>query len=46
MSEGFAKLALVGRLDLSVEAVVLEDRWSSLFEEDVIQAAKSKLGKE
>jgi len=46
VSEGFTKLALVGRLDLSVEAVVLEDRWSSLFEEDVIQAAKSKLGKE
>ncbi len=32
VSEGFTKLALVGRLDLSVEAVVLEDRWSSLFE--------------
>jgi len=46
VSEGFTKLALEGRLDLSVEAVVLEDRWSSLFEEDVIQAAKSKLGKE
>lgn len=43
VSEGFTKLALEGRLDLSVESVVLESPWSSLFDEDVIQAAKIKL---
>jgi hypothetical protein len=43
LSEGFTKLALKGRLDLSVESVVLESPWSSLFDEDVIQAAKIKL---
>ncbi|BFM07091.1 DUF3732 domain-containing protein [Halioxenophilus aromaticivorans] len=43
VSEGFTKLALEGRLDLSVESVVLESPWSSLFDEDVIRAAKIKL---
>ncbi|EMB2643572.1 DUF3732 domain-containing protein, partial [Vibrio cholerae] len=43
VSEGFTKLALEGRLDLSVESVVLESPWSSLFDGSVIQAAKKKL---
>lgn len=43
VSEGFTKLALEGRLDLSVESVVFESPWSSLFDGSVIQAAKKKL---
>lgn len=43
VSEDFTKLSLEGRLDLSVESVVLESPWSSFFDEDVIQAAKIKL---
>ena len=43
VSEGFTKLALDGRLDLSVESVVLESPWTSLFDESVVQAAKIKL---
>jgi hypothetical protein len=43
VSEGFTKLALEGRLDLSVEAVVLEEPWSSLFDDDVIASARNKL---
>ena len=43
VSEGFTRLALEGRLDLSVEAVVLEKPWADLFDEDVHKAARNKL---
>ncbi len=43
ISEGFIRLASEGRLDLSVEAVVLDKAWSHLFEEEVIRSAETKL---
>ncbi|MEW8247295.1 MAG: DUF3732 domain-containing protein [Candidatus Thiodiazotropha endolucinida] len=43
ISEGLTRLALEERLDLSVEAVVIEKPWSELFDDEVIKAAKLKL---
>lgn len=43
LSEGFVKLWTLGRLDLSVEALVLEGRWKSAFEEPLLQIARRRL---
>jgi hypothetical protein len=43
-SAGFAALFLAGRLDLTVEAMVVEDpRWHSLFLPEEIVRAKTRL---
>ena len=43
VSEGFANLALKGRLDLSVEALVLKDEWKHLFTSRELSIAKRRL---
>jgi 5-methylcytosine-specific restriction protein A len=42
-SDGFAKLWEAGRLDLSVEALVLESRWRHHFDEQLVNAAFKRL---
>lgn len=43
-SEGYTQLYLKGRLDLTVEAVVVEEtRWHSLFSPDELTKAKARL---
>lgn len=45
-SEGYTRLYLEGRLDLTVEAVVFETkRWHSLFTTDEIERCRTRLGK-
>ena len=43
MTDGFTRLYCEGRLDLSVEAVVIQPRWQSLFTEDEISQARQRL---
>jgi hypothetical protein len=43
ISDGFAKLWERGRLDLSVEAVVVQPRFAALFTEDEVDAARRRL---
>ncbi len=43
VSEGFTQLALRGRLDLTVEALVLKDPWSGLFSVDQLETARRRL---
>lgn len=46
VSDGYTELHLRKRLDLTVEAVVVEDkRWHSLFEPEELEKAKSRLEK-
>lgn len=45
-SEGFTKLLLLGRLDLTVEAVVVKDKYRSIFTEVEIRKCKERLGKD
>jgi hypothetical protein len=43
-SDGYAALYLRGRLDLTVEAVVVEDeRWHPLFADEEIERARKRL---
>lgn len=42
-SDGFAKLWEGGRLDLSVEALVVQSRWRSHFDEQLLKAAEKRL---
>lgn len=42
-SEGFAKLWEGGRLDLSVEALVVQGRWRGHFNEQLLKAAERRL---
>lgn len=43
-SDGYTRLYELGRLDLTVEAVVVEDaRWYSLFTEEELGKAKDRL---
>lgn len=42
-SEGFTRLYELGRLDLTVEAVVLEPRWIELFSDAERRAARERL---
>lgn len=42
-SDGFVKLWECGRLDLSVEALVLETEWIRFFEEQLLKEAERKL---
>lgn len=43
VSEGYGVLAEKGRLDLTVEALVVQEPWRSLFTEDELRAAKKRL---
>jgi len=40
---GFDRLVELGRLDLSVEAIVLNGPWKQLFNDDVLEQARNKL---
>jgi hypothetical protein len=42
-SEGFTRLWEMGRLDLSVEALILHDRWRRLFSTEERTAARERL---
>jgi hypothetical protein len=42
-SEGFGRLALMGRLELTVETLILEPRWSNVFTDDERRTAKRRL---
>ena len=44
-SDGFGRLAILGRLDLAVESLVLEPRWNGVFSEKERQIARRRLGK-
>ena len=43
ISDGFAELWKLGRLDLSVEAVILKLEWESLFSDEERNIAKKRL---
>lgn len=43
LSDGFVRLWEEGRLDLSVEAVALQDRWRGLFTHEELAEAKRRL---
>jgi len=43
VSEGFVKLWEAGRLDLSVEALVLKKPWSDYFTQPMLEAARQRL---
>jgi hypothetical protein len=42
-SDGFARLALLGRLDLAIEHLVQEPRWGHVFTDDDRRIAKRRL---
>lgn len=41
--EGFTKLWELGRLDLTVEAIILRNPYNQLFSQDVLNMAREKL---
>ena len=43
MSDGFTELWRRNRLDLTVEALVLESKWDDLFSDDERRVARSRL---
>jgi hypothetical protein len=43
LSEGFVKLWELGRLDISMEALVLEPKWQELFTEEELMSARQRL---
>ena len=43
VSNGFKRLAELGRLDLSLEAIVLREPWSTLFTETELARARARL---
>lgn len=42
-SEGFTRLTLMGRRDLTIEALILEARWDGVFSEDERRMARRRL---
>jgi hypothetical protein len=42
-SDGFARLAIEGRLDLAIESVILKNEWSDLFTEEEKAIARRRL---
>ncbi len=44
ISPGFGTLAELGRLDLSVESLVLNSNWQSLFSSSELAIARRRLG--
>lgn len=43
MSDGFTKLYMAGRLDLSTEAVVVMPKYKSLFTKEEVEICKKRL---
>jgi len=43
LPQGLTKLWELGRLDLSMEALILQDRWAGLFTEEEIAVARKRL---
>ena len=43
MSDGFAQLWQRNRLDLTVESLILQDRWHDLFSDDEREIARRRL---
>jgi len=43
LAKGLKALARCGRIDLTVEALVLREPWTKLFSKDVISTAKIKI---
>ena len=43
VSDGFRRLWEAKRLDLTVEAVVLQDKWASLFTPEELSSARQRL---
>ena len=43
VSHGFTELALANRLDLSMEALVLQDEWKPLFSDTELATARRRL---
>lgn len=43
VSDGYTQLYLRGRLDLTVEALVIQPRWTPLFSEAELQIARQRL---
>lgn len=44
-SEGFTRLWMMSRLDLSVEALILKPEWKSLFSDEERERARERLAK-
>lgn len=44
-SEGFTRLWMMKRLDLSVEALILKPEWKSLFSDEERERARDRLAK-
>ena len=44
VSEGFDVLKKLGRLDLSMEAAVIEQPWATMFTADELAIARARLG--
>jgi len=42
-SEGFGRIALMGRLDLAIESLVLQPRWEGMFTEEEKRVARHRL---
>jgi hypothetical protein len=42
--EGFTKLWELGRLDLTVEAIILRNPFNQLFSREVLNTARERLG--
>lgn len=45
MTEGLTRLFILGREDLSLENIVLEDKWKELFNDKQLKKAELWLGK-
>lgn len=43
VQEGLTKLWELGRLDISVEALILQDQWNSLFKDEEKRTAQERL---
>lgn len=43
ISDGFVELSMLGRLDLSVEALVLEHGWGPAFDTELVNRARKRL---
>ena len=42
-SDGFVELCSLGRLDISMEALVVDPKWQSLFTQDEVAVARRRL---
>ena len=46
IQSGFTKLSTLGRIDLSFESIILEPKFSSLFTQEELEAAKWHLSQD